>query len=965
MQTCLLAVWEKSPASFADFLTLFKAETLKGGLAPSNALVLIEWGCIIIQRCAKTTALWEQDGLGIIAAHSQLLELLLSLHTKAGTRKAALVVTRRALRELFRDASTASDRIEKIVLHLSSKSSSGYKNAVLLGVVAGVCARLNQPRKSTAQQNGILHTPCEALEGLKSHYYSFWVREVIGSKSIVPRHIANAFHDFFINFTIKDELEKDVVPALEKALLRAPEVVLNDLVSPTINALSQQMDLSDLVADRLLKPLVSNLKSNNGDIRSGALRALGALLKRCNDDASLDKIMDEFLKPLTTSKVPSADQRFAFAKVLDMLPRSTSRASHICSGLSGIVLKESNESAASAEISALATHMVSLMSGEPAQTSHVFPVFSKGLSDKKPSLQRVWALNVGKLVWALKDIAESPATSAFINSVLPKMLDLFNEVVGNPVAAVQAGTIVVAYVLASIEDFCKNTDCANAKSLLKKAKIVEQASTYESKPSFLLNNKVYSKISTEDDFIWLLRALTACTLRITSQNPASTSCIAWMQTFIYTAIASSVPFSVRQQSLTALSKQYQQFPTEISSVVVGGLWGWMRDLHQENKDSPAFASQADMSKLRLVLNAICLSPETWKGRDAPTNEVLENQMIKFLVLSRPELLPSVSWIELSLAAGLDPGSVVTKRAKESIDLVNSVLKTNNASDRPLQRINLAAYNTFAELAFVAPDSIVPLLVELVRNDLDLEAFRKYGPQDFAIARTPEGTTFVDVLNTKGPKDILDKGSSDYELLKWEAEVRAQQSAKRGQQKKLTTDEQAKVNAQLAKEASIRNGVQKLEQRIQRGIGTIQALALGPPTDADLWISSSLKALVDIIKAGVGLLVGESAGDAFIACSNVVTGRLGSLRQFIGVATLRSLGSSHLPEYLLQEDLGSKSLIKRATKTNNTSSGNPGSLPPTNCWRTETIRRRVSQLHASTRAGCNCRTRRWPQRRRSS
>lgn len=959
VQSCLRAIWRQSLVSFADFVTLFQAEALKAGLASSNVLVLIEWGALALQECRKSPEQWEQYGISLVTAHSQLLELLTSIRPKAGTKKSGLVVTRQALRNLFRHESARAGIIETIVLQLSAKSPLGYKNAVMLGVVAGVCAHMQQPAKAQTQQNGVVSSPRAVLEGLKNHYYSFWVREVVGCKTLVSGHIANAFHDFFADFTTLEDLEKEVVPALEKALLRAPEVVLNDLISPLINPLPLHLDLSDILANRLLKPLLSNLKSANAAIRDGALRAFGTLLKRCKNDNSLEMIMNEILKPLTTSKVPSAEQRIVSAKVLEMLPSSISRSTQICSGLAGMVLKEPNEAAVSVEASAMTVHLVMLMPLDQATTELILATISKGLGDKKPTLQRIWALNVGKLLWALRNGSNAASSAKVVDTVLPKMIDLYNEVVMNPVSAGQSGSIVIAYILTSLHSFLKNVGNASCKALLSKAAVIQQALMFDPKPSFLLNYRVYTKLVTEVDLTWFVRALAECFTQALSQGQAPNVCTALVQAWLYTIASSAVHYEVRRQATGALSRQYQQLPAETSHVVVEGLWVWLRNFKTEIKDSAAYLSQITPTKLLPALHAIC-PPAVFQDKSLSmlNSKVLEDQLIDLLVLCHPAILPATSWIDICLEMAQDPGSLVNRRTRDCLDKVSSVLRTNDASDRPLEAIKVAAYSTYAELAFVASSSVLPLLVDQIKSDLDLGEFSQCSPTDFAIARTPEGTTFIDVLNKKGPNEALDKGSSDYELLKWEADVRAQQAARYGQQKKLTADDQAKINTQLSKEADIRKRVRHLECQLQRGFGTIRALALGPPTNAELWMGYSLKVLIDIIQAGVGLLVDESAAEAFIACANLVTIRLGPLRQFIGVATLRSLGSSHLPEYLLQESLGGGFMKPCTTKANCPRSCDESSLSSSDRWRTATLRCCLIKLYAATCTYCTCEARHW-------
>ena len=215
----------------------------------------------------------------------------------------------------------------------------------------------------------------------------------------------------------------------------------------------------------------------------------------------------------------------------------------------------------------------------------------------------------------------------------------------------------------------------------------------------------------------------------------------------------------------------------------------------------------------------------------------------------------------------------------------------------------AAFNAAAELAFVAPDALTPRIVQLIQQDLDPKQLDKVGPTEAAIFRTPEGTAFVDVLAKKSQNHVPNKNTKDYDTMKWEEDLRAQLAEKKGQQKKLTPEENAKVNAQLAKEAAIRLQIRHLEARLSRGIGIIKSLATGPPTEAKMWVGPAVTSLLDIIRAGAGLIVGDDATNSYLAIAERVSSRIGTLRPFIGIATLRALGVPHLPDALTQEPLG--------------------------------------------------------------
>lgn len=225
-------------------------------------------------------------------------------------------------------------------------------------------------------------------------------------------------------------------------------------------------------------------------------------------------------------------------------------------------------------------------------------------------------------------------------------------------------------------------------------------------------------------------------------------------------------------------------------------------------------------------------------------------------------------------------------------------------DAYLDKVHLAACNAAAELAFVAPETVMPLLVDLFSSDLDPSQLLNIGPTEAAIYRTLEGTAFLDVLSQKPQTQMPSKNTKDYDMLRWEQELRQQLAEKQGKtQKKLTADEQAKVKAQLAKEATIRKEVSSVVQKLQRGLGVISSLAKGPPTDATAWTGAAVNNVFNAIKNGAGLLVGYQAAQTYLDCSFQVSPRLGSLRQFIGVATLRAQGVSQLPPEFEAEPLG--------------------------------------------------------------
>ncbi|KAL8830579.1 MAG: hypothetical protein Q9170_005670 [Blastenia crenularia] len=876
-----------------NVIAAFAEEASKTSLAASNAFVLVEWGAQIIVNCGKRKELWLSHGSEIIVLYANILEACIAAHAKPGVKNSAVVVTRRALRNIFQGAD-GETRMGQIVGLLTDASSRvGPRAAVLLGVVADVCAR--RPSLKSA------------LEQHKHHYISFLLREILGSRVVVSQHLANAMKGFTAQFVTLEDMQRDIVPAIEKALLRAPEVVLNDLISPLIESLSLDIDMAAPLAGNLTRPLLSNLKSSNSKIREGAVSTFITLIRHSQDDTYLGKVVDEVLTPLGTSKLAAAEHRILHSRILANLEVSSDRSEAICKTLSTVTIKEANEAALGAEIQALSRHLFILSLSSSGSYEKCFKACAetacKGLNEKKPAYRKRWILMAGDIIWSTRKSPNVSGVRLFIETTIPIMLELFREVTSNILAASQTGLVVVGYVLTALCTYIMNAVKDSKLTMsIRRASIYEQAFSSDVKVSFLLNYRVYSKLAVSEDLRWGIRALVASLSHISTTADDSILSNAWAQAFIYFLTAVAVPHVVREAAAKGINECYLERPSHVSRYIIQGLWSWQEQLILGQQDCPAATSKSENTRLHLAVKAITPTSDVVKSNASLTPDVLQNQLIQFIVLCRSPLIPHISWIDVCLTAGQDPGDLIRAASERSLEEIKSHTGSGmNSSHRT--RIDIAAYGATAELAFVAPDAIIPALLQEIKNDLSAFLVRSYSPADIAIARTPEGTTFIDVLSAKTSENAIDKKAKDYDTLKWEAEVRSQLAVKKDEGRKLSADERAKVGSQLKKEAAIRHEVLALEGRLRRGIGIISALVNGPPTDLGLWFGPCSKALLDIIAANVGLLVGDYAEMAYLDLARLLSSRLGSLRQFIGVATLRALRVSTLPNSLQQEPLG--------------------------------------------------------------
>lgn len=641
-----------------------KQECLKKAIAHVNAFVLVDWCSVLLLQFVKSPERWSKYGLDVAVATARMLETCVGAsNTRRAGRisESALVSTRRALRAILRSEKIGQDALAQLVATLTTKgSASTAGNAVFLGVIAGVSSRLEaiKPR----------------FEEHKPAYFAFYTREIIGSRSQLPDHISDALHDFFDSFVTLEELRKEVIPAIEKSLLRAPEVVLNDIVSPMVLALPGPMDLSEILLANLLKPLLSNVKSTNPDIRAGVLRTFSALAVHSQDATNLEKITDEILNPLKQGKVSGADQKVLHAQMLSVLPESVSLSKKIPSGIAAVALKEPSEPAVIAEVTTMTKHLTFGLEHEVALDKAVADAFIKGMADKRIPVRKLWAIRAVDIWWKFTDAQlAQPDTLAFCQVTLPKLVEIWQDIVANPVPATQSGLVTVGhYVAALLLEKVVNVKDEKVVAIYKKSDIVSQTLVLQPKPSFVFNPKVYSKLATEDDVALALHSLTAIESYLLDTTQPGEVEIAWAHAFIYLCVAQSVPSRARTAAKQALTTTYLRSRSKMAKIMVQGLWSWYRSSELEDKDSAAVASKAGANDLAGVIGCFCVPAVGAAVGDAQ----LQSQALSLIVLARSEIIPRISWIELCLRMNVDPGQLVQQNLDECLATIKDVTEVS-------------------------------------------------------------------------------------------------------------------------------------------------------------------------------------------------------------------------------------------------------------------------------------------------
>ncbi|KAG8891177.1 translational activator of GCN4 [Tulasnella sp. 408] len=187
----------------------------------------------------------------------------------------------------------------------------------------------------------------------------------------------------------------------------------------------------------------------------------------------------------------------------------------------------------------------------------------------------------------------------------------------------------------------------------------------------------------------------------------------------------------------------------------------------------------------------------------------------------------------------------------------------DAQNRQDTKLAEAAYIAATTIAFVAPSVAVERLVGQVKSDLR-QGLHGLGPEDYAIWRTPEGTLHVDVLAAKSASaSQAPKKGKNQNIEQWEAELKQSLKAKKAGSS-LSKEDQALVDAQLAKESSIRQKISSIQHHLSRGLSFVRSLVAANVEELQAHIASIANILLQDVLPKATELIGLEGFNTYLA-----------------------------------------------------------------------------------------------------
>ncbi|KAG1762385.1 armadillo-type protein [Suillus occidentalis] len=771
--------------------------------APADIFVLLSWACGLYATCLRSSPGFTSSPPWklLVDIFATLLDMQLnrSTHTKATMQKSALVRTRRALR-------SAPEELPALMATLVAQAKSSQTPLIqisLLSTAVDVTLRLKNVKD---------HSLTQIPSAIKNDILDLYTTCVVMSKNPVPSHSSSALHDFIGTCVTSSDLTATVLPTMEKALLRSPEYSLSGTY--------YSHNLDSATFKKLLTASLNSAKSNNPVVRTNATGLFKVLISKDIDSISVGAALTD-------------------AIVMQNVPQ--------------LLVKETNDAAVGVLTSIMTLHLTFILKANIEVPADATTVITKEMTNTKPVIRRAFVSITGSALWNV-DTVDTDAVLAFSAGITSALETNLKIVIANPLAAAVGpleGYVALALLMGPLTNTGKFGD------IVARNTSIEVLTGTQAKPSFIISDKIYQKLTDVEDELWLLRAANLSLFRLKNEL-AKNEQLQIGSVFVHLSIHSHSS-EVRRAAIQTIEAAVQLLPQLVIPILL-----------KEETEKPAPDNRRRYAALLLCCGG--------NKEEAGAGE-RDDQLVDLIVLAHHSVVcpPSrMLWIELCQKAGVDPHNLVSRR----VDQAMSSILTASTIDSKFG---------FADASYQA----ISTLVFQLRTDIDPSTINALSEAEFGIWETPEGTTYVDVLSSQKAEEGPKKGK-DADIARWEAELRKSLANKKG----------ALVQAQLDKEAVVRQRVTTIKLNLQRGLSYVQSLASINVPELRMYVSFILSLLLEGAMGQGSRLVGSQAFEAYLDLAKCCSARLDSFHKWVGVATLRSLGISSVPEELQAEQLSS-------------------------------------------------------------
>ncbi|WBW74626.1 translation initiation regulator, HEAT repeat protein Gcn1 [Schizosaccharomyces osmophilus] len=775
-----------------------------------NALIWVN--CILSNLPSNEMKYWMLEFLPI---QSQFLNAVVQ-NGKPAIVRSALQTTRRCYRSLFLSQLNDLSSFIPFLLNETKTALVLPKALPLYGVILGTCYffQLSSAPRTLASENIDF-----LVKMIPQH--------VLAAKPALPSSSVEGFCYSIGLLLSLDKLSNDLLPSIEKALLRSPELVFAGILSSLAIGFSDSgKDASSILLSKLHDAFASNLKSSNATVRQNCFQTFSVLCKHAKDPKVLMDVALKLAFALKTNKVTSNEHRNLYIECLSHLSVEEVDSASLLKEVLPLFMKV-QESSFYHLAAVVIRNIKSLLLSNSSLDKSVYDFLSKSL-DKPAAYERQhWILVLADLVWDLQ--ANKSSQLELTNFYLEHLNKSSQAALSNSTIALQNGSILAPVVYLCLmnkkqtdEDITKLKFAGDLQTLLNG--LVGSTNG----ESILFSSKITNKLTTDQAKLWWIRGL--CTFASAYDKDLTDDLASsWFQSLI-----NLFNFSGNQTSRVAFEALRTAVLVNpgLRKTICSQLWNLHYQAESAKKDEKF--DENSNKKLIQLLKSILLAISS-DVSNVGSKELVDYDcyLIELLFLSFA-YVDQFDWIQLCQLSHRDPATLVTERVHDIVNYIETTLSTNVRSEK-----EKAMISSISMILFVAPETATPFFVSLFRDQLVNLKLTNVSDMEYEIWKTPNGVLWDNVLEKKSNK--IDKNTKDYETKRWEAEVRAKQAERKPM--KLNKDQQALVDSQLEKESRIRQSVNNLVASLERGLEIIQSMGMAVQLFPGLWIEEAVDVLI--------------------------------------------------------------------------------------------------------------------------
>ncbi|TFK68469.1 ARM repeat-containing protein, partial [Pluteus cervinus] len=878
--------------------------------APSDIFVLLSWSCGIYTICAKRDEFVASKSWPVLVS---VIATLFDMLNDSEVAKPSLkqgAVTR--LRRALRSASQHINSLLRTALSLPEANATPLRVIPLVGLAIDVLVRL---------KNGT-EPPKERLDSdPKTNIIKIYTNSILLSKIVVPSYISTALHDFIATFITPHDFKDSILSTIEKSLLRSPEYSLSVAIQ-FFKAYSHPLDQDAF--KRVLSQIISSSKSSNPLVRSGSVSLFQSILPPPSDPSKITAYEDLAVLAITdllalpkSGKSGGPDHRIALYTMLASIQPSPRVSVMILQETIPLLTpppagKETHEGAGVVLTTALPRHLGYVLrhGGKGAienvkvyqALKDITTLVAKEMVSVRPIAKKSFCILAGSAFFEGdgEELGEGEVDRvvAFAHVVLPAFDKSLAAIASNPLTAgsILEGYVAVAVMLGPLAKLGKFDDVI-AKNPALQAIIANGPKT-----SFVVWDKVYQKVNSAEEEIWLLRAVNGVLEYYNDLSEAVRSQLGLV--FLQLGVDGSTP-EIRKKANESLQLTAAKKPELVNAIVRDAFTTF---LARGPPTPPTPASADDQPKpwnkqnrlSGLLFSVLAFNEGVEKG-------VREKAVADLIIFGHHSLVagsPRQTWIDLAQKAGIDPRELVNRHLDRLFELILEASTTEAKTG-----FAKAGSKALTTLVFVSPETVLPRVIDQLRVDINFNILHSLTETDYAIWRTLEGTTYVDVLASN--KEVRPTKGKEAAISKWEDDIRKSLANKKNAAPvTLNKQQQALVQAQLEKEAVIRQRVAGVKLNLERGLQFIRSVVDSHVDEFKTYLSEAAKLVSEgTLNPGsvAALLVEDDAFETYLALANCCSERLDTFRRWIGVASLRSLNVASVPEELHAEPINTLAL----------------------------------------------------------